>query len=109
MKLMMTIVAAACALTIAQSYAQLGPAAPTVPGTVRADPSGQSSAPGDSSTRPDADGSDRESVIPPVRTDNEPIRDSDLTQQSTKYPPVPSLRPWAPTTTGNAAVKAPPQ
>jgi hypothetical protein len=73
---------------------------PTVPGTVRTDSPGISS----TNAAPANDGPS----ISPVPTDNAPIRQSDLTTETTQYPPTPSLRPWAPTTTGPSATKAPP-
>jgi hypothetical protein len=74
---------------------------PTVPGTVRTDSPGASS----TGATPANDGPS----LSPVPTDNAPIRQSDLTSETTQYPSTPSLRPWAPTTTGPSATKAPPQ
>jgi hypothetical protein len=78
---------------------------PTVPGTVRTDSPGITGAPAESFG---ADAAANESpAITPVPTDNAPIRESDLTNETTKYPPPPSLRPWAPTTTSSPITNAP--
>lgn len=74
---------------------------PTVPGTVRSDSPSISS----TNATPANDGPS----LSPVPTANAPIRQSDLTTETTQYPPTPSLRPWTPTTTSPSATKAPPQ
>lgn len=82
---------------------------PTVPGTVRTDSFGATGAPAEKYGTRASTGSDSPSLAP-VRTDNTPLRDSDLATETNKYPPAPSLKPWAPTTTdSNPLTSAPPQ
>jgi hypothetical protein len=107
--LFLTMISAGLALPAIAQNTSTGLNNPTVPGTVRTESFGATGAPAEKYGMRANTGNDSQSPAP-VLTDNAPIRDSDLTTETDKYPPAPSLKPWAPTTTNsNPATAAPPQ